>query len=683
MIKQDISTLKQNKDKDKGLKSTFLTASNYQIERILRSGNALVNDEITTYLNEITDVILKDNPTLRKQLNVFTLKSSVVNAYSYDKGYIFIDIGLIAQLESEAQLAYILCHEISHYTKQHHINSFVINDKIDRERYDGNNESKFIEKCQYSKEYESEADLEGLKLFERTTYDLKQAEKGFTVLQYSHLPFELVEFKKAYFENPNYKIPNRYFLPEVSPIKDNSNEDDSKLTHPNAKKRRLAIAEIISERDNTKRVKAIVGQPRFEYIRDLSRMELCRLYLKDRDYPNALYASYILAKKYPSNSYVAEEMAKSLYGISLYLNGEIKYNKDSHLEEGIPKYTDIESYPQQIYYMIDKMPVNEWIILSLNQVYRLHKKFPESNSLEVLSDSLFGLMKRIDWGISDFAHVLKSPLTSTVDIPKDSVLEEEKSKTELIASLQKEINNKAEDTIYYKTAYVDLFMNDPEFSRKFPSQDGGAEKKEDGFKSYSSSDENEEYEHRKRGSRNIRLASGLKVDTIILVEPFYIKIDERDKQSMQYVTSDEKQEHYVKTVEACAKDLKFEVVKLDPGLMTAMDVDKMNDFSVINDWFDERFDADAERKVILNTNDIEQIIKKYGSSYVLKTGVASVVNEKGKKRTFYFGFLFDIRKNELVYRKYEIFKSRDQHDLISSKTYQMLFEIKHPKKRLR
>ena len=70
--------------------------------------------------------------------------------------------------------------------------------------------------------------------------------------------------------------------------------------------------------------------------------------------------------------------------------------------------------------------------------------------------------------------------------------------------------------------------------------------------------------------------------------------------------------------------------------MTANDVDKMNDFSIINDWFDERFDADAESKAILNTNEINEVIKKYGTHFVLKTGVASVTNMQGKKKTYFF-----------------------------------------------
>jgi hypothetical protein len=676
VIEKDITDLRNKKVSDKGLKSTFVTASNYQIERIVRSGNTLINDEITVYLNKITDIILKDNPGLRKQLHVFTLKSSVVNAYSFDKGYIFIDIGLIAQAESEAQLAYIICHEISHYTKQHHINSYVKNAEIDRQNYNGSSsEDRLVEKCQYSKENESEADIEGFKLFERTTYNLKQAEKAFDMLQYAHLPFELIEFKKSFFESVNYELPKKYFLTAVSSIKDNSNEDDTKQTHPNTKKRKQAIADIVTNRDNTNRVNSTLGQDKFDYIRDLSRLELCRLYLKNRDYPNALYAAYILSDKYPSNQYIAEVISKCLYAISLYGKGELSYNQDSNLENGIVSYTEIESFPQQLYHLMNKMPENEWTIMSLNYVYRAHKKFSGNKVLTAVSDSLFMLMKKTKWGISDFARVPKkentSPKKDTTETPK-----EVGSKTDLIASLQKERINRGDDTVYYKDVFTDLFMNDHEFSEKFPAS-GGNDDGGGSFTSYSANSRNNY-----AGSRNRNIKSEIKIEKVLLLEPFYIKIDETKREEIQYITSDEKQEGYNATVNKCAQLLNLQLITIDPGILNANEVDKINDYSVINDWFDEKFDSDKEKCVILNTNDINDVISKYGTQYVLKTGIATVTNRNGKNKTFFYGFLFDIKKNELIYRKYENFKSSDKNDLVNAKTYQMMFELKHPIKKI-
>lgn len=685
VIKSDITALNKQRDNDKSLKATYLTEANYEIEKIVKSGNALVNDEVTNYLNKITDVILKNNPALRNELHIYTLKSPVVNAYSYDKGYVFIDIGLIAQVETEAQLAFILCHEISHYTKKHHINSYVKNKKIDRKNYNESNEEKLIEKCQYSKESESEADIEGFKLFEQTNYNFKQAEKAFDVLQYAHLPFELLEFKKTFFETENYKLPNGYFLKEVSSIRNNSNEDDSKLTHPNTAKRKQTIVDLTANRPNNGKVDAIVGQNKFEYVRDLSRMELCRLYLKRRDYPNALYAAYILAKKYPDNQFVTEVIAKCMYAVSLYGKGTLHYNSDSYMENGIPSHTDIESYPQQLYYFVSKMPANEWTMMSLNYVYRAHKKFPSSKQLNSYSDSLFKLIGQTNWGIIDFVRI-NNKTEEKGQKQKDTLIakEETKSKTDLIANIQKENNFKSYDTAYYKDVFVDLFMNDTEFTGKFPLSGTTNESTSSGFSNYSTGDKSYEKSQKvkkdKKSKNGEYIKTENKIQKVLLLEPFYLKIDESQNESVQYVKSDEKQEKFIVTVNNCAQKQNFELVTLDPGLISSTEVDKINDYSVINDWFSEKFDADdRDRNPIFNTNDIDIVIAKYNTQYVLKTGVVNYKSKSGRKRTYYYAFIYDIKINEMVYKKYEIFRDKDSKDLINAKVYQTFYELKHSK----
>ncbi len=679
IIKDEIAELDKQEDKDKLIKKTYLTETNYEIEKIVKSGNALVNDEITSYLNKVADVLLKNNPSLRNELHIYTLKSPIVNAYSYDKGYVFIDIGLIAQAETEAQLAYILSHEISHYTKKHHINGYVENKKIERNKYKGKTKTDvLIEKCQYSKEKESEADVEGFKLFEQTNYNLKQAEKSFDVLQYAHLPFELVEFKKTFFETENYTIPNRYFLKEVSSIRNNSNEDDTKHTHPNTAKRKVAIAELIGNKNNSKRVNYIVSKEEFEYIRDLARMELCRLFLKRRDYPNALYSAYILSGKYPNNQYLTEVISKCLYAITLYGKGLIKYNSDSYLEEGITSYQNIESYPQQLYYFISKMPNNEWAIMSLNYVFRAHQKFPSNKKITSCSDSLFKLIGQTNWGIPDFVRYKKKPGTEkdSTDVETLNTNDEPKSKTELISNIQKENISKITDTVYYKDIYTDLFMNNAEFASKFPIPNPSNFVSSSDFsnyllKSHRDSDENEIDEVKK---------TKVIVDKVLLLEPLYIKVDEKNTENSLYTESDEKQENFVVRVNEYAKRFKIPMLTLDPGLVTSSEVDKINDYSVINDWFAERLDADEEDKnSILNTNEVEKIIEKYGTQYVMRIGVVNYRPENESWIMYYYSYVYDLKNNEIVHKRVATFKGKDNVSLVENKVYETMYELKHPK----
>jgi hypothetical protein len=673
LIKDDITELNKQKAEDRGIKSNYLTAANYEIAKIVKSGNTLINDEVTNYLNELAGVVLKNNPTLKSQLKIYTYKSSVVNAYSYDKGYIFIDIGLISQAETEAQMAYILAHEISHYVKKHNIDGYVKYKKIDKNSYDGKtSEDKLIEKCQYSKEHESEADIEGFKMIEQTNYDFKQAEKAFDVLQYAHLPFELVEFKKTYFNHGDYKLPDSYFLKEVSSIRNNSAEDDTKHTHPNTAKRKQAISELIAKRSNTGRVNYIIGKEKFDYIRDLSRMELCRLYLKNRDYVNAFYAAYILEQKYPQNQYLAETMSKCMYALTLYARGDLRYDSDSYLEGGMPSYSDVESFPQQLYYLVSKMPANEWTILSLDYVYRKHKQFPDNTVMSAYSDSLFKLMKYTDWGLGDFVrtNVKVVPATPVIDTTKKEI-EPVTSKTDLIATIQKESITAGRDTVYYKEIYVDLFMNDKDFVSKFPAS--GNQEGSSSFSSYSSS-------KKTTTSKNKKGYKEINVQKVILLEPFYLKIDEQKEEEVRYLDSDAKQEKFVTTVNESARMQNFQIVNLDPGMITASEVEKVNDYSVINDWFYEKFDAaSGSRTPILNTDEIANMIKKYATQYVLKTGVVSYKNRRGRKYTYYYVFLYDLVNNEMIYKKQEVFRGRDTKDLVNAKAYQTLYELRHLK----
>jgi hypothetical protein len=670
VIKADITDLNKGKEKDKTLKSIYLTEANYEIEKIVKSGNTLINDEITKYLNKLKDVVLSNDNDLKSKLNLFTLKSTVVNAYSYDKGYIFFDVGLISQAESEAQLAYILCHEISHYTKHHNIQGYVKNKKLEKEVYEGKStDDILVEKCQYSKENESEADLEGFKLFEGTNYNFIQAQKAFDVLQYAHLPFELIEFKKGFLETENLKLPAGYFLKEVSSIRNNAADDDTKSTHPNTAKRKSAIEELIKSRNNDGRVNNVVGEELFLYIRDLARFESCRLYLKNRDYPNALYAAYILHEKYPDNKFLAQVISKCLYAITLYKKGELRYGNDSYMEEGIKTYTDIESYPQQIYHLIEKMPENEWAVISLNYTYRSHKKFPADPLLNDLSDSLFGVMKRTNWAIVDFVRTNRKEEKAVV--VKDTT--SPKSKTEMIANLQKENNFKNYDTAYYKDVFVDLFMYDKEFVSKFPAS-GAMVSVSSGFSDYKPRGTYSGKKSMKKGNRYKEME---KVSKVLTLEPFYIIIDTRENTTSS-VEADEKQEILINTISNCAGKQNFELVTLDPGLVTANDVSKINDYSVINDWFFERldgYDNTTTSVPVFGTDEIKDITVKYGTTHILKTGIGFV---KGKRKyTVFYAAVYDLKSNKMVYLKQEVFRGKPNKDLINAKMYQMLYELKN------
>ncbi|HET6227153.1 MAG TPA: M48 family metallopeptidase [Bacteroidia bacterium] len=611
IVNQDINGIAKE-DADKKLKSDYVFLTEYAIERKVKSGNTLINDEITRYINEIVDILLADQPELRKKINVFALKSSVVNAYCYDKGYLFVDIGLISMTQSEAQIAEVLSHEIMHYVKQHVITRYIHNEKLEESQEGKTDKALAKEMCQFSKEQESEADLEGYKLLEKTKYDLQNAKDFFSVLQYYHLPFELKEFKNGFLESENFKIPDSYFLKDVAPIKDNTNEDDTLHTHPNCTKRRLAIENYIKDKSSEGRIKNILGEQRFLYIRDLARFETCRLQLKNRNYGAALYSAYLLLQKYPENLFLAQTISKCLYGISLYRAGYLRYNRDSYLD-GPTHYLEVESHPQQLYYLINKMPDNEWNVMALNYTYRQHKKFPNDEVLTILSDSLFSIMTYTNCELDGFGNIAEKIVN---------------------------VNPIKDTTSYYKLVFKDLFLKDPEFVKKFPKTVG----KEIIFpytpKSYKV----------KRLTKYIKEFD--KISQVMSVAPFYLIF--KDGEETDYFVADEQQQKLTRAIIQSAKSNEFKIDVLDPVAINANEVNKLNDFSVVNDWLYERMDGSDNEKSfvpVFCVNGINDIINRYGT-HLLKTGF---VCSKGKRNEYVFiTIIYDLKENREVYVKQEL-----------------------------
>ncbi len=428
-------------ESDRTAKQQFTVSSNYFLRDLLLSGNVLINDPLGLYVNKVTDELLKNDPELRKKLHIYVTKSPDVNAHAFDKGFIFINVGLLAQLENEAQLAFVLAHEITHIVKKHSISEYVENARLDNgtSNYEkGSYESRNLAKFKFSKENESEADVEGLNMLKQTAYSVKTVNGAFDVLQYSYLPFELVDFKKSFFEDEFLILPDTVFLKKTAGVKSNDDYDDTKSTHPNIRKRRAAIESDLKVEDESGRKKYLVSEDEFKKNRETARFELCRLYLLDRDYINAIYAAYILLEKYPDNVYLKKTVAKSLYNIAVNKSSADRKKFDnnsgnsrlSSRQYSIPDYQNIEGESQRLYYMLDNLDSKELNTIALSYAYKAHKKNPEDKVLKAITDSLFSEMVNANsLFLSNFSKKTKAELKSIgalKTVQPDTTVEESK-----------------------------------------------------------------------------------------------------------------------------------------------------------------------------------------------------------------------------------------------------------------
>ncbi len=81
----------------------------------------LYNDpELAAYVNEIGQRLVANSSTPDQPFTFTLLDSPDINAFALPGGMIYINRGLLAYLDSEAELAGVIAHEIGHITERHH-----------------------------------------------------------------------------------------------------------------------------------------------------------------------------------------------------------------------------------------------------------------------------------------------------------------------------------------------------------------------------------------------------------------------------------------------------------------------------------------------------------------------------------------------------------------------------------
>lgn len=88
-------------------------------EKLMASEAVYEDEELQAYINEIGQKLAKnaDRPELSYTFTI--IDSPDINAFALPGGYIYVNRGLIGYLQSEAQLAAVLAHEIGHVTARH------------------------------------------------------------------------------------------------------------------------------------------------------------------------------------------------------------------------------------------------------------------------------------------------------------------------------------------------------------------------------------------------------------------------------------------------------------------------------------------------------------------------------------------------------------------------------------
>ncbi len=736
--------------KDKKAKESFVLQTSYAIKDLFISGRLLYNDPISEYVEKVRREVTASDAKLASETKVFVVKSSVVNAFATNQGYLFITTGLLAQLENEAQLAFVLCHELIHYKKKHVIKAYVQNDKIDRGEggyRKSEVDKKYLAKSNYSKEHESEADVNGFDLFAKTRYSLDAINGTFDVLKYSELPFEDFEFNHKMLESDYLLFPIDYIQQEVSVVEgEDEEEDDKTSTHPNLAKRRTDIADKISslEGDDKARVRSnyAISEDLFLNARKLARFDLCHTNLINRQYDRALYQAYCLLKENPDNIYLSKVILKSLYGLTKYANSK-------RVREVSIKYSKVQGESQKLNYLLDKMESNELNVVALNFAWRLKTKL-RHNDTEVnliTEDIFYEMVKRHYPNKSAFSLESRTtPVDTTrtaeakVEEPvktkkkttsskknKDGEADEEEDTPKESKTSKLKKKKKVDEKNYFVTyAFVDLlkdkdFVDTYDRLSKQTKKDKTTEKKELSKRKSSKNkknkkvddddddfdDEDNQYlldEKESVGKYNGEWDTyALGVDKVLIVNPFYLKIDERKKNPVSYSGSEDAQKDFNKKLIEMSAKTGLDVEILDKQEFNSGSVDNYNDMGVLIDWMDERIDHKKLKMLPTDYLRVDDITKKYGTEYLTLMGTINFIEKKRgigwaifatiylfpfswpftipyfinkRSHTYVYTVVFNLKTGQTEMVKIGHAPLKDRYDVMNSFIYDYLQQIK-------
>lgn len=324
------------------------------------------DEVINSYVNSILREIYKSNSNVEnKDFYFFIDKSPIPNAACYGNGIFTVNLGLFNFVNSDDELAFILCHEIAHFVLEHNDKSLLkyvetVNSKdtkkelkkIKKQEFGKRRAySDFIEKLNFnflkrSRSAELQADSLGFVLYNRTRFDklasisaLKNLDPVDDIIfnensQISlHFDFEAYPFKDSWVQ----KEQTLFELDDVSD--DYSFNKDSLKTHPDIPLRIEVLTKMIkddnentnSSLDNIKKIK--------EHISLLT----IKNSLDDKKIDFALYQTLILfnKKEIDEKTYclIISNLLQKVYELKInhqfgkYISPVSPFSDEKHLNE--------------------------------------------------------------------------------------------------------------------------------------------------------------------------------------------------------------------------------------------------------------------------------------------------------------------------------------------------------------
>lgn len=291
---------------------------------IFHSGLICTDPKLNAFVDRVTNKVMQGSGVPRESIKVFILNSVVVNAQALPDGTIFINLGLLSIIENEAQLAFILAHEIAHITQEHGIKAMQKRVGLD-ESPTMASRGRTFKMLANSRESESESDARGLEMMRLSPYDARQADEALGLLQDSLLFSFTDSLDLAFLGIKDTLKPG-----DLRALEDEAEDydlevfereyDDKYYTHPALDKRIIAVDELLRLSEYNPAGKKLNLGPAKEVaeIRNRSYALLIDEQFAASNFGVCLYICLQIKEKFGATDEINTMIGKSLYWLAYY-----------------------------------------------------------------------------------------------------------------------------------------------------------------------------------------------------------------------------------------------------------------------------------------------------------------------------------------------------------------------------
>ncbi|MBL7737808.1 MAG: M48 family metalloprotease [Chitinophagaceae bacterium] len=333
------------------------------IGELWNSTRPVTSPEAHDYLQSIIQKIITVNPELKgTDARVVFSRDWWPNAVSMGDGTIAINAGLLVHLDNEAELVFVVCHEMAHYYLEHTqkaIKKYVeaINSaeyqaelkRLSKQKYGANKDveklamSTIFHSRRHSRENEADADKQAYLFMKRTGYDCGAIIATLELLDKvdDSLFHKPINVEQA-FHFTGYPFRKKWIQKEsfiFSQVDDNSSltkkEKDSLKTHPDCSRRISLLTDSVNSLAGTGK-KFIVNEDLFKKLKQDFLVELAEECYRGNEWSRNLYYHLIFLQE-------GKNRRLAIYSIARCLNG--LYEKQKEHKFGTAVDTENKGYP--------------------------------------------------------------------------------------------------------------------------------------------------------------------------------------------------------------------------------------------------------------------------------------------------------------------------------------------------